>query len=286
MRIVITTKSMQNIICPHCQNELKEAENKVYKCLNNHCFDLSKEGYLNLLRVNKKKSNDPGDNEMMISARRNFLEKGYYDPLIDAIKQTISTKLKFKDTSINILDAGCGEGYYSQNSLSNFDKLKTSVIGTDISKSAVKYAAKKYKNNFYFVSSVYDLPIANNSMDAVLSVFSPIHPPEFKRVLSEKGYLIIVSPVENHMKDLAELIYNEFRPHEYNIIENMDNNFKHVLTNRKTFKINITSSETLLDLLKMTPYYWNTSKEAQEKINSCEDITIMCDFNITVFKLV
>lgn len=276
---------MQHIICPHCQNELQDSENKTYKCLNNHCFDLSKEGYLNLLRVNKKKSNDPGDNEMMIAARRNFLEQGYYDPLIDAIKQTIETELQFKESTINILDAGCGEGYYSQKALSDLAKLNTNVIGTDISKSAVKYAAKRYKNNFYFVSSVYDLPVANDSMDLVLSVFSPVHPAEFKRVLNENGYLIIVSPGENHMRDLAQLIYNEFRPHEYNIIENMDESFEHILTNRKTFEINITNSETLLDLLKMTPYYWNTSKEAQEKINDCEDITITCDFNITVFKL-
>lgn len=275
---------MQNIVCPHCQLELQEAENKTYKCLNNHCFDLSKEGYLNLLRVNKKKSNDPGDNEMMIAARRNFLEQGYYDPLIDAIKHTIETELKFKEPAIHVLDAGCGEGYYSQKALSDLAKLNTNVIGTDISKSAVKYAAKRYKNNFYFVSSVYDLPVENDSMDLVLSVFSPVHPAEFKRVLKGNGHLIIVSPGENHMRDLAELIYNEFRPHEYNIIENMDDNFEHVLTNRKTFEINITNSETLLDLLKMTPYYWNTSKEGQEKINNCKDITITCDFNITVFK--
>lgn len=277
---------MQNIICPHCQNELLESDNKTFKCLNNHSFDVSKEGYLNLLRVNKKKSNDPGDNEMMVVARRNFLEKGYYDPLINAIKYTIENELQFNTTTLHILDAGCGEGYYSQKALSNLAKLTTKVIGTDISKSAVKYAAKRYKDNFYFVSSVYDLPVAANSMDLVLSVFSPIHSAEFKRVITDNGYLIVVSPGENHMKDLAQLIYNEFRPHEYTIVENMDENFKHILTNRKTFEINITDSETLLDLLKMTPYYWNTSKEAQEKITSCQDITITCDFNITVFKAV
>jgi 23S rRNA (guanine745-N1)-methyltransferase len=274
---------MQNIICPHCKNELTQSENKTVKCLNNHSFDVSKEGYLNLLRVNKKKSNNPGDNEMMVAARRNFLEKGYYNPLIDAIKETIENELTFSNKAINILDAGCGEGYYSQKSLSDLAKLSTNVIGTDISKSAVKYAAKKYKNNFYFVSSVYDLPVANNSMDVVLSVFSPVPPPQFKRVLKEDGYLIIVSPGENHMKDLAQLIYNDFRSHEYNIIENMDEIFKHVLTKRKTFEITITNSETLLNLLKMTPYYWNTSKEGQEKINDCKDITITCDFNLTVF---
>ena len=86
------------------------------------------------------------------------------------------------------------------------------------------------------------------------------------------------------MKQLAELIYDSFRPHEYNIIEKSGDNFNHLSTTRKTFEIEIKDSSMLQKLLKMTPYYWNTSKEAQEKIEKCNDITITCDFNITVFK--
>ena len=276
---------MNLIQCPYCQNELSK-ENRSYKCINNHNFDLSKEGYLNLLPVNKKKSKSPGDNNMMVVARREFLEQGFYDPLIEEIKRVVKKELNFISNKINILDSGCGEGYYSEKALNNLEGLKSIIIGTDISKYAVKNAAKKYKKIFYFVSSIYSLPVKSDSLDLILSVFSPNHSPEFSRVLAKDGYLIVVSPGENHMKQLAELIYNSFRPHEYNIVEKIGVMFSHLKTQRKTFEIEITDSFMLQNLLKMTPYYWNTSKEAQEKIENCNHIKITCDFNITVFEKV
>lgn len=276
---------MLPIQCPFCQHNLHFNGERSYVCENNHNFDLSKEGYLNLLPVNKKKSKSPGDNDMMVKARREFLEEGFYDPLMLEIKSVIGSELSFENEEINILDSGCGEGYYSENALTNLKGLKSNLIGTDISKFAVKHAAKKYKDNFYFVSSIYNLPVKKDSIDLILSVFSPNDSKEFGRVLNEKGYLIIVSPGENHMKQLAELIYDSFRPHEYNIIEKIGEPFTHDSTHRKTFEIEINDSSMLQNLLKMTPYYWNTSKEAQAKIENCKAIKITCDFNITVFKL-
>ena len=83
----------QPIICPYCQNQLLATSNKNYACELNHNFDVSKEGYINLLPVNQKKSKYPGDNEMMISARRIFLELGFYDPLIEHIKTIIKEEI-------------------------------------------------------------------------------------------------------------------------------------------------------------------------------------------------
>lgn len=272
----------QNIICPHCKLQLA-LDGRTYKCNNNHCFDLSKEGYLNLLPVNKKKSKAPGDNELMISARRNFLEQGFYNPLIFVIKNIISDNLNLKDKKFFALDSGCGEGYYSQFSVKQAS-TNCQVLGTDISKFAVKSAAKKYKDNFYFVSSVYQLPVANNSMDLILSVFAPNDPTEFNRILKENGHLIIVSPAKNHMKQLAELIYDSFRPHQHKIVSEMPDSFTFDFSERVSFEIEINDANTLSDLHKMTPYYYNTSKEAQVKIATCDSIKIDCDFHISVFK--
>ena len=275
---------MSTLICPFCQKPLSDSGTKSYICEQNHSFDISKEGYINLLPVNKKKSKSPGDNEMMISARRMFLESGYYDTLIESLVSLIANEFSFENNEFSVLDSGCGEGYYSEKVFNNIPNLSAKVFGTDISKFAIKSAAKKYKNNFYFVSSVYNLPIADNSIDVVLSIFAPIHPEEFYRVLSNKGYVIVVSPAENHLKELAELIYDNFRPHENNTTVEMPTLFEKHLSKRTTFEIEIKDSETLLALLKMTPYYWNTSKESMEKLNNCNDINITCDFNITVFK--
>ena len=274
----------QPIICPYCQNQLLATSNKNYACELNHSFDVSKEGYINLLPVNQKKSKSPGDNEMMISARRNFLELGFYDPLIEHIKTIIKEDFTFNNNHFVALDAGCGEGYYSERVMNKIPGVTSQIVGTDISKYAVKNAAKKYKDNFYFVSSVFNLPVATEGIDLILSIFSPLQPEEFKRILTKDGYVIVVSPGENHLKELAELIYDNFREHENNVIEKMTPSLEYQTTKKATFTIHITDVESLLILLKMTPYYWSTSKENLAKIESCNDINITCDFNISIFK--
>ena len=277
---------MSTLVCPNCENPLSDSGNKSYSCELNHSFDLSKEGYLNLLAVNQKKSKSPGDNEMMVAARRDFLELGHYSPLIESLITTIKEELTFANKKPIVLDAGCGEGYYSEHVLNKVIGFTNQIIGTDISKSAIRSAAKKYKDNFYFVSSVYNLPIAVQSINLILSIFSPIHPEEFQRVLSKDGYIIVVSPAENHLKELAELIYDNFRPHKEGIEEKMHNCFQTYCTKRTTFSIQLKEPETLLNLLKMTPYYWTASQERLEKLKRCEDISITCDFNIAVFKAI
>ncbi|MDA9782930.1 methyltransferase domain-containing protein [Vicingaceae bacterium] len=273
---------MPTIICPHCRAELVQ-EKKTYHCEQNHCFDLAKEGYLNLLPVNKKKSKEPGDNDLMIAARRDFLEQGFYNPLIEAIRSTIQHELGFEKKKFIALDSGCGEGYYTERALKNANR-NSQIFGTDISKYAVKNAAKKYKDIFFFVSSAYHLPIETDSIDLVLSVFSPNDPIEFHRVLKKDGFLVITSPAENHMKQLAELIYNDFRPHEHNIADDLASKFELHLAKRVSFDIHVQSSAALQALHKMTPYYYNTSKEGQDKVANCNNINITCDFHLSIFK--
>jgi len=275
---------MSVIICPHCNNALIERRNNTYRCENKHTFDLAKEGYLNLLPVNQKKSKDPGDNEMMIAARRNFLELGFYDPLIASIQELIKTELKFRTKDIVAFDIGCGEGYYSQKAFNNLPGLNTQIFGTDISKYAVKVAAKKYTNNLYFVSSVYNLPVAKKSVDLILSVFSPIMAAEFQRILSRQGAVIVVSPAPNHLCEMAALIYETVKPHTTTIVEKMTTVFDHVHAKRTTFTIDLTSAVDLLSLLKMTPYYWSTGIERLENITNKNELSVTCDFNIDIFK--
>ena len=128
------------------------------------------------------------------------------------------------------------------------------------------------------------MPIETDSIDLVLSVFSPNDPIEFHRVLKKDGFLVITSPAENHMKQLAELIYNDFRPHEHNIADDLASKFELHLAKRVSFDIHVQSSATLQALHKMTPYYYNTSKEGQDKVANCNNINITCDFHLSIFK--
>ncbi|NBG66486.1 putative RNA methyltransferase [Acidiluteibacter ferrifornacis] len=275
---------MSILICPHCQAPLEPTENRSYGCENNHQFDVAKEGYVNLLPVNQKKSKNPGDNEVMISARRNFLEEWHYDPLVHEVASLIQSQLTDK-TAATILDTGCGEGYYTHKIAEQLQSISPQVYGTDISKYAVRLAAKRYKSANYFVSSVFNLPVADHSVDLIVSIFAPFDAAEFQRVLSEEGKLVIVSPAENHMKEIAELVYDEFRPHERTILEKIPEPFAKVETKRCSFVLDLNNNKSILNLLKMTPYYWSASAAQLRHFETIESIQVSCDFNISIFEI-
>ena len=273
-------KTLSLLSCPHCNQPLAIAD-KSYSCVNNHCFDVSKEGYINLLPVNKKKSKSPGDNDVMIDSRRVFLEAGYYDQLADKIASSI---LINQSTHLNhLLDAGCGEGYYTDKVLSNIRHDDSEVIGIDISKHAVKLAAKKYRESSFVVSSIYSMPIIAEKMDLVLTVFAPILAEELARVVHDESTVVIVGPAADHLKELAEIIYDDFRPHQSKIVAKMEPFFSLAANERLTYTINVKSQDHIMDLLKMTPYYWNISKETLKQMESLESLELTCDFEILLF---
>ena len=95
--------------CPLCAAPL-EREVGTYRCGGGHSFDLAREGYVHLLPPNQKHSALPGDDREMVLARRDFLSKGYYHPLLNTFCSQISA---LSSDAPVLLDAGCGEGYYA-----------------------------------------------------------------------------------------------------------------------------------------------------------------------------
>lgn len=96
--------------CPLCHAPLTRAE-KTFICPQGHQFDRAKEGYVNLLPVQHKRSRDPGDSAEMMQARRAFLDAGHYQPLRDAVVALLRQYLT--EGASAMLDIGCGEGYYT-----------------------------------------------------------------------------------------------------------------------------------------------------------------------------
>ena len=99
--------SVTHYRCPLCQLDLISNPQGL-NCANKHQFDRAKEGYVNLLPVQHKKSKLPGDPPDSIDARRAWLTSGGYDPLVERLAQ-IARDLSPE----NLLDAGCAEGYYT-----------------------------------------------------------------------------------------------------------------------------------------------------------------------------
>ena len=73
---------MVTLLCPVCGQPLHKTE-KNYVCSGRHSFDIAKSGYVNLL-LNSSQGHH-GDDKLMVRARRDFLDKGFYDPLAQEI---------------------------------------------------------------------------------------------------------------------------------------------------------------------------------------------------------
>lgn len=236
--------------CPNCGSELL-VKDKGLSCQSGHFFDFAKEGYVNLLLPNQKKTKNPGDDSVMINARDSFLKAGYFEKLKNQIGSTVDFSGKI------VLDAGCGTGYY----LSSIEAKDCVKIGADISKFAIKKASKNDEKSSYFVASIFNMPIKEQSVDIIFNIFAPKPQQEFKRILKDDGIIVEVVPGKNHLKEIKEIIYNqEAKP---NTEKYAFSEFNLLKSNRLTYKIQLKDIKDLNSLLMMTPYWYNGAKNEQ-----------------------
>ncbi|MBQ8016309.1 MAG: methyltransferase domain-containing protein [Clostridia bacterium] len=271
---------MISFICPVCSKELSEHE-KLYKCKNGHCFDKSKFGYVNLLQSQKSSAKRHGDDRLMVRARRDFLDAGCYGFLRDALCEICE---KYLPCGGDVLDAGCGECYYSAGLKQYYAEKGETVFvaGVDISKDALEYASKRKSGIPLAVASLFDLPFADGSFDAVLNIFSPEADDEFCRVLKTGGYLIKIIPLEDHLLGLKAAIYE--KPYLNDVPAEELENFNCIKTNQVKTNLYLNSNELIQNLFKMTPYYYKTGVEDQQKINSLDHLETQAEFEIRVYR--
>lgn len=233
-----------------------------------HCFDLSKEGYVNLF-VKNGSGKRHGDDRLMVKARSNFLDKGYYAPLRDEVAKIIG------EGNV-VLDAGCGEGYYT----SAFAE-KNTVCGIDISKDALRYAAKRCSGCEFAVASIADIPLKDGAVDCVVSIFAPDSREEFLRVLKNGGRLITVTPMEGHLWQLKQAVYDS--PYKNPAVNLKKEGF--ILKSEKELKFSITldRNEDIISLFKMTPYYYKTSADDQAKLLKVNSLTTDIQFSVAEY---
>lgn len=262
--------------CPVCCELLKDNSSSL-KCKSGHSFDRAKSGYFNLLLTNAKRH---GDDRIMVRARSAFLDRGYYRPLLNGVSDIL---LKYFNNGI-ILDAGCGEGYYTSGISDKFklSGINADIIAIDISKNAVDIAAKRHGASEYAVASVYELPLNDSSVDAVLNIFAPFCINEYKRVLKNDGIVIYVIPLERHLFGLKKQIYdnpylNEVKPYETEGLVLLD------IYDIK-YTMNLNSNEDIMNLFMMTPYYYTTGEADQIKIKNTASLETEAEFRIIIYK--
>lgn len=262
--------------CPICHSALM-AHDKVFRCENNHHYDKAKEGYVNLLPVQFKQSKNPGDNKSMVNARRAFLEKGYYQPLVERIRTLYIEHTQGRGTFV---DAGCGEGFYTHQHKTDNNQ----VFAVDIAKEAVKKAAKKYQQCQFSVATLSQLPFKDSSVNWILSIYAPILEAEFTRILEDNGYVLTVTPSSKHLYELKSLIYQDVQ--EHNIAREPIEYLTLVHQEQLNYTMNLATGEDTLNLLMMTPFAFKATEEVKVQIEQTEHFQCRAEFLIKLYKKV
>lgn len=300
-----------DLICPLDGEALQLVESgNAWCCGQGHSFDIAKQGYVNLLPVQHKRSKDPGDSKAMVVARREFLNSGFYRPVALALNEVVLAEIAqhteqrgsknelSAEHTFTILDAGCGEGYYLREFLScaGIETSRLAIAGLDISKWAVLAAAKQAallqsSNGLtdhssepvrWIVGSNAHLPVANESIDCLLCVFGFPVPQEFLRVLKPNGCLIMVDPAANHLRELRNEIYAEVKVERERAIS-MDG-FNSVANRHIQYPVQLSNQQQIQDLLSMTPHMYRASAAGKARVADLASLTVQVSVAIHLFR--
>lgn len=266
---------IRTLRCPLCHDALA-LEAGVARCLRGHSFDRAREGYFNLLPVQNKNSLDPGDDADMVAARRAFLEAGHYGRFRDTL-QGLLAPLR----PALLVDSGCGEGWYT----AALARQAAAIFAFDISKSAMKRAAKRDAAIAWAVASSNDIPLPDAAADALVAIFSPVNTAEAARVLKPGAALLVAAPGEKHLWELREALYEEVRPHQADKWqEELAPQFSFHSEARVQFDIELPDNAAVNQLLKMTPHYWRAAREKRSQVEQLPALTTQADFRILQFR--
>ncbi len=261
-------KPFINWACPLDNQPMKRIDNML-RCSQKHAYDYARQGYVNLLPAQFKHSHSPGDNDIMVQARRDFLNTGLYNPIADMVVDCICKAQNASSaTDICVVDAGCGEGYYT---LAIADKLEKhypdksiQMMGFDISKNCIGMATKRNKTRDWAVATNAHIPVQTETVDYVCSLFGFPVVSEFVRVLKKGGLLITIDAGPQHLMELRQCVYDTV------IVKDVSNAMQDkqlLLTSeqKQRFKLSDLSFETADALLKMTPHFYRMPAEKYEQ---------------------
>lgn len=260
------------LICPLCGQILRREE-KQYRCQENHSFDIARQGYVNLLTVQQKHSLSPGDTREQVLSRRAFLEAGFYAPISEELNRAALAH----GAQGEILDVGCGEGYYSARLA---QAMGAPLTGLDISKEAVRCAAGKYKGPTWLCATAAHIPVKEGSVGTLTSLFALTLPEEFRRVLRRDGLFFQVLAAEDHLLGLKSVLYDELTHKEKNTVPALPG---FCLVESRPIRFSFTvEGEQLHSLFAMTPHLFRVGKSGVQRLADTSQLqdTASCVLNV------
>jgi 23S rRNA (guanine745-N1)-methyltransferase len=274
------------LACPVCDAKLT-ARAAVAACPNGHAFDRARSGYLNLLLSNEKRSKEPGDSPDMMRSRRAFLHGGFYDRMAAAANTAVIETLTGR-TDGQVADLGCGEGFFTARLHSALSAAKTpacTCYGVDISRSWVKMGTAYDRGIIWVVASLHHSPFLPRSLDVALSMFAPIDAPDLHRILRADGAVVTVTPGPDHLDTLRAIIYASVKPHPpAPALMAGETRFEQTASRRVRYPIVVDTTAQIVNLLAMTPYYWNINRATRARIEALSRLELTVDADVSVFR--
>lgn len=253
----------------------------VLACPQGHSFDVARQGYVNLLLAQAKRSRDPGDSKSMIAARRRFLGAGYYAPLA---AELVRVAVGVGSGLATVVDAGCGEGYYDAYLLDAAPQLADTFIGFDISKWALQAAASRVPAT-WLVASNRNIPLRDASVDMLLSLFGFPELGAFSRVLKPGGLLLIAEAGPQHLVELRRLIYPQLtaKTDDANALY-AAGGFRLESESCVTYTTAELPRERITELLLMTPHLYRASAEGKARVAELEALAVTVDVRFRLYR--
>ncbi len=262
------------LLCPICGNILEKTPGQ-YRCAAGHSFDIARQGHVNLLTVQQKRSKMPGDTTQQVTSRRAFLDGGFYAPIADALVETA----RELGACGPILDVGCGEGYYSARLA---DALDAELTGLDISKEAVRFAAGRHKGHQWLCATAAHIPVADHAVGTLMSLFAITLPEEFHRCLSENGLFFQVLAAQDHLLGLKRIIYPELKLREKDSVPELPG-FELVKSRPVRFSFTVEGAQ-VQNLLSMTPHVYRIGKAGADRLAATDALTDTASCILNVYR--
>jgi 23S rRNA (guanine745-N1)-methyltransferase len=277
------------LVCPVCGGAMEPAGGAL-RCASGHAYDVAREGYANLLVTRHRRTRMVGDTPAMVAARAGFLARGHYARLADAVGGLVARHLRSHDPAEPgcVVDVGCGTGYYLgrlRDRLLADGAAPPCLFGTDVSKHAVRTAAKAHRDATFLVADTRTgIPLADHTAVAVLDVFAPREPAELARLLAPDGLLVVVTPGPAHLAELADRVaLVGIQPEKQRAVaDGLAPWFRPRRTRRLRYPMELTGPAAA-ELARMGPSAWHLTPAALAGAERLDRLTVTADFHVGTY---